>query len=87
MKSEVQEIVEELPEDADLLHDPEHMEETASLSSTATSLAESSALSPMQTGSSLGKNQKQPVGSLLRWNPCNTINFHCMSSNHRYKWD
>ena len=30
MKSEVQEIVEELSEDADLLHDPEHTEETMS---------------------------------------------------------
>ena len=30
VKSEVQEIVEELSEDADLLHDPEHTEETMS---------------------------------------------------------
>lgn len=30
VKSEVQEIVEELSEDADLLHDPEHTEETVS---------------------------------------------------------
>lgn len=30
IKSEVQEIVEELSEDADLLHDPEHTEETVS---------------------------------------------------------
>lgn len=30
LKSEVQEIVEELSEDADLLHDPEHTEETVS---------------------------------------------------------
>lgn len=36
VKSEVQEIVEELSEDADLLHDPEHTEETMSATSETT---------------------------------------------------
>lgn len=54
MKSEVEEIVEELAEDADLLHDPEHMEETFSASSRTPSVGEISTLSPTDTERSLG---------------------------------
>ncbi len=54
MKSEVQETVEDLPEDADLLHDPEHVEETISASSRTPSVGEISTLSPTDTERSLG---------------------------------
>ncbi|XP_064382334.1 serine/threonine-protein kinase 10-like isoform X2 [Halichondria panicea] len=53
VKSEVQETVEDLPEDADLLHDPEHMEETISASSRTPSVGEISTLSPTDTERSL----------------------------------
>ena len=53
VKSEVQEIVEELSEDADLLHDPEHTEETMSATSDTTvePAAPKEATPPTQNGS------------------------------------